>query len=398
MSFSQIPKNASLKVEPYKLAVSDDELERFQQLLKLSRLAPLTYENAQPDTKFGVNHKWMTDMKKYWENDYKWRSREEYFNSFPNFKTSIEDEKTNFTFDIHFAALFSTKPDAVPILFLHGWPGSFLEFLGILNFFRTKYPDSKDLPFHLIAPSLPGYTLSTGPPTSGDFKTEDIARIVDKLMLGLGFEGYVAQGGDIGAYTCRILSTYKSVKAVHLNFSMIEKPQSVSDDTMDDLEKSGLKTAEAFGLTNSAYAVEHGTKPATIGFVLDASPISLLAWIGEKFLDWTDETPSAETILDSITLYWFTHSFPRCIFPYREYHGTLAGTYFIHGDPQYNIKQPFGYSYFPKEIAPMPKSWVATTGNLVWSKQHSKGGHFAALEQPKDLAQDVEDFVKEVWK
>ncbi|KAK5102725.1 hypothetical protein LTS08_003525 [Lithohypha guttulata] len=401
MPYSTPPKNATLKIEPFQLQVPDEEIEHFKQLLKLSRLAPQTFENNQTDTgKFGVTHKWMTEAKDRWQNQYDWRQREAYFNSFPNFKTSIKDDKTGFTFDIHFAALFSEKTDAVPIVFLHGWPGSFLEFLGVLETFKSKYKSS-DLPYHIIVPSLPGYTLSSGPPTDQDFKTDDLARIIDKLMQGLGFgdSGYVAQGGDIGAYTCRCLSHYSSCKAIHLNFSLMERPKNLNQDlTVEEVEQRGLKRARDFGLTGSAYALEHGTRPSTIGFTLDSSPIALLAWIGEKFITWTDTTPSLEQILDSITLYWFTHSFPRCIYPYREFHGSSAGAVYIHSDPKYHIKQPLGYSWFPQELAPMPVSWVKTTGNLVWSKRHNAGGHFAAMEKPEVLVEDVESFVKQVWK
>lgn len=397
MSYSQVPKNATLKVEPYKLQVSDEDLKLYQQLIKLSRLAPPTYESSRDSIEdYGVTTNWMTEAKKYWETQYDWRKCEARVNEFPNFKTSIHDKETDFTFDIHFIALFSEKPDAIPIAFLHGWPGSFLEFLGVLDVFRSKYKPG-DLPYHIIVPSLPGYTLSSGPPTNCNFRVQDTARVINALMTGLGFEGYVAQGGDIGSYTCRALSKYPSVKAVHLNFSLMDKPDGVSDDTINEVEKQGLKSAEDFAFINSAYCLEHGTKTATIGFVLDTNPVAVLAWIGEKFLTWTDVTPSTETILDSISLYWFTSSFPRCIYPYRQFHGNMGGAYYIHKDPEYHIKQPLGYSYFPKELAPMPRSWVATTGNLVWNTQHDKGGHFAAMEQPELMAGDVEAFIKQVW-
>lgn len=397
MAYFTVPKTATLKVQPFSFKVSDEDLQQFQLLVKHSRLAPQTYENSQPETiTFGVTHEWMKKTKHYWETQYDWRAREAYINSFPNFKTSIKDDQSNFVFDIHFAALFSQKPDAVPLTFLHGWPGSFLEFLGVLDYFRSKYQPA-ELPFHIVVPSLPGYTLSSGPPTDRDFKVQDIANVIDKLMTGLGFEGYVAQGGDIGSYTCRALSKYPACKAVHLNFSLMDKPDSVSEDQVNSVERQGLQQAEDFGLIHSAYALEHGTKPATIGFVLESSPIAILAWIGEKFITWTDETPSTEAILDSISLYWFTNSFSRCIFPYRQFHGSMAGAYYIHKDPEYRIDKPLGYSYFPKELAPMPRSWVATTGNLVWTQQHEKGGHFAAMEQPQLMAEDMESFIKQVW-
>lgn len=262
---------------------------------------------------------------------------------------------------------------------------------------RKQY-SPEDLPYHIIVPSLPGYTLSSGPPLDKDSKVEDIARIIDKLMVGLGFDSYIGQGGDIGSYTCRPLAKYPSCKAVHLNFNMMDKPD-VPDSEVSSTEQKGLERAEEFSERASAYAMEHGTRPATIGFVLQSNPIALFAWISEKFITWTDTTPQLDDILDSVTLYWFTQSFPRCIYPYREYHGgrTTSGVG-PHSDPKWKFEKPFGYSYFPMELAPMPLAWVKTSGDLVWSKEHDKGGHFAAMEVPELLWQDVESFVQQIWK
>ena len=120
--------------------------------------------------------------------------------------------------------------------------------------------------------------------------------------------------------------------------------------------------------------------------------------IGEKFLVWTDIDPPLDGILDSVSLYWFTESFPRAIYPYRRSYGSNAVS--LHADPKLKIESPksVGYSNFPWELAPIPKSWVEQTGNLVWYREHTEGGHFAAMEKPKLLAQDVEDFIKQVWK
>ena len=117
--------------------------------------------------------------------------------------------------------------------------------------------------------------------------------------------------------------------------------------------------------------------------------------IGEKLQSWTDKTPSVDEMLDSVTLYWLTESFPRAIFGYRQFFG--AKPTFFHEDPAYYIKKPMGYSWHPKELAPVPKTWAATTGNLVWFKQHDMGGHFASWEEPEAFVEDVESFVKEVW-
>jgi microsomal epoxide hydrolase len=134
----------------------------------------------------------------------------------------IKDDDTNFTFDIHFIALFSKKADAVPLLLLHGWPGSPLEFLGALSVLMEKYTP-ETLPYHVIVPSLPGYAYSSGPPLDQNFDTEGIARVVDKLMIGLGFEkGYITQGGDIGSFVSRVLAvTAKSCLAAHCEFVLL---------------------------------------------------------------------------------------------------------------------------------------------------------------------------------
>lgn len=218
MSFADLPAQASLRAKHFKAHVSDEELSDFKQLLKLSKIGPQTYENTVADVKdfthFGISREWLSQAKKYWESSYDWRKTEDRINSYPNFTVQIED--SGFDFGIHFIALFSKKADAAPLLFMHGWPGSFLEFLGTLDVLKKKYKP-EDLPFHVIVPSLPGYGYSSGPPTDKNFDMQGIARVMDKLMVGLGFgDGYIAQGGDIGSFVSRVLgATAPSCKAVH---------------------------------------------------------------------------------------------------------------------------------------------------------------------------------------
>ena len=207
----------------------------------------------------------MSSTKDYWQTSYNWSDRLDLIEQNPQFTTTINDETTNFSFDIHFMALFSQKPDVIPIVLLHGWPGSFLEFQGIFNLMREKYTP-EDLPYNLIAPSLPGYAYSSGPPLDHDFKTEDIARVIDKLMTGLFLDQkYIAQGGDIGSYVCRALSSYDTCRAIHLNFCMMDDPGDVDDGKVASVERQGIQRADDFGSTAFAYALEHGTRPATIG-------------------------------------------------------------------------------------------------------------------------------------
>jgi microsomal epoxide hydrolase len=211
------------------------------------------------------------------------RKEEERINALPNFKAHIEDDDGN-NYNIHFAALFSSKPDATPIAFLHGWPGSFLEFVPLMEHLKQKYsPDN--LPYHIIAPSLPGYALSSDPPHDKDWTTIETGRLIHKVMLSLGFakNGYLVQGGDIGSMVSRVMAaTYDECKGMHLNFMLNIgiKDKASDDDKITEQEKKGLERMDKFFAKGRAYANEHGTKPATIGFVMASSPIAQLAWIG----------------------------------------------------------------------------------------------------------------------
>ncbi|KAL4926916.1 epoxide hydrolase family protein [Aspergillus undulatus] len=407
--FTKLPTAASIKPSAFRIAISDEQLADFKTLIKLSKIAPQTYENLQGDRRYGVTHEWMAKMKGEWLDNYDWyhpnsirrpatyqcrRATEKHANSFPQYTTEIEG------LTIHFAALFSEKADAVPIVLLHGWPGSYFEFLPMLQLFKDEFTPST-LPYHLIVPSLPGYAFSSGPPLDRDFTNADSTCIIDQLMRGLGFKsGYVSQGGDIGSRIARLLGVhYESCKAVHLNFCPVpSRPEGVADDNLSDLEKRGLERFDSFLYRGKAYAEEHGTRPATIGHVLSSSPLALLAWIGEKLLEWPDAPLPNKTILDLITLYWFTESFPRAIYPYRESNPLPRNPKEIQSaTKELYLHKPFGFSWFPQELMPVPQSWVAKTGNLVYFKQHTEGGHFAALERPKDVKDDLKEFLDKAW-
>ena len=358
----------------------------------------------------------MSNAKSHWETNFDWRQHEKRINSFANYLAQIKDDDGE-EHEIHFVALFSEKHDAIPVMCIHGWPGSFLEFLDMLSAFEKRYMP-QELPYHIIIPSLLGYAFSSTPPLGKDWNLSDSARLMNKLMVGLGFgSGYSVQGGDIGSYTSRIMAAkYDSCKAMHLNFCVMTYPENPGQDTLplENHEKEGLERGDIFGRSGTVYALEHATTPATIGFVLSSSPLALLAWIGEKFLDWTDTTPSLDQILEAATLYWLTNTFPRAIYPYRgklvkgasplmedkDYRLVFKKgpqRYMLHSDPQLFCRKPFGYSWNPGEIAPIPKSWAVTTGNLVWFKRHTRGGHFAAVEQPETMTDDIEEFLGQVW-
>lgn len=212
-----------------------------------------------------------------------------------------------------------------------------------------------------------------------------------KLLLSLGLDQYLVQGGDIGSLVSRDMAArYSECKGMHLNFMYMTdiKSQSSSEDELSDMEKKGLQKMDEFNAVGRAYANTHATNPSTIGLVLSSSPIAQLAWIGDKFLAWTDPSTalSLNTILTNVTLYWLSECYPTSIYTYREPKKLQI------------VNKPMGYSYFPHELAPVPRAWVEKTGNLVFFKSHESGGHFAALERPETLWADVEEFVKAAWK
>ncbi|KAH6712012.1 Alpha/Beta hydrolase protein [Leptodontidium sp. MPI-SDFR-AT-0119] len=395
--YNTIPSKAFKQPTPFTVSIPETQLTEFRTLPKLSRIPAPTFESLQEDGKFGITHKWLTDAKRHWVENFDWRACEDCMNTFPHFTLPVSNGPA--TFKIHFVALFSTRTDAIPILLLHGWPGSFLEFLPILSLIQSRYTP-ETLPYHFIVPSLPGYAFSSPPPLDQDFRIEDIARVMNALMQDLGFgDGYVVQGGDIGSKVARVIAAeHTSCIAAHLNFGIMPEPANIDTTSYTTLEKGGLLRAQEFSRVGSAYALEHATFPSTISFTVSASPLSLLPWMAEKFLTWSDDstTPSLEEILESVSLYYLTDTFQTAIYPYRQLF--TPGNVGAHEDPKWKIEKPFGFSWFPKEIAPVPRAWVETTGDLVWWREHSKGGHFAALERPEALLGDLLEFVEMVWR
>lgn len=398
--FGRLP--APLKAPtPFKVSIPDSELQDFKTLLRLSKIPSPTYETLQTDRKYGLSHEWMTTAKAQWLDGFDWRKCEAHINSFPAFISKVELEvegnPKKEEYNIHWTGLLSDKEDAVPILLLHGWPGSFLEFLPLMTLFRKQYTP-QTLPYHLIATSMPGYSFSSSAPLNREFGIYDVPRIFNQLMHDLGFgSGYVAQGGDIGSRISRLLAVqFEEVKAVHLNFCPVQQPPDSNEESLSPKEKEGIARAKTFMNQGRGYSNMHATRPGTVSLLLGSNPLATLAWIGEKYLEWSDVDPELDTILEVAMLYWLTESGGKSVYPYRQ--KLPSGKTPSEVPEQFYIKQPMGCSYFPKELVPFPREWCATTGNLVFYREKDKGGHFAALEQPELLKRDLEDFVEQVWK
>lgn len=214
-NFDVPPGNALTHPEPFTLHVPEEELKKFKRLLELSNIGPPTWWNQQDDSRFGVSRAWLIKAKDTWLSTFDWRKQESYINDFPNFKVIIK-ETDSCQIDVHFAALFSKKKEAIPIIFLHGFPSSFMDFLPMMDLLRNKYTP-ENLPYHIIVPSLPDYGLSGSLSQNLEMTLERAASIMNGLMIALGFEnGYVAQGGDLGSMIARLMAmNYKECRAFH---------------------------------------------------------------------------------------------------------------------------------------------------------------------------------------
>ncbi|KAJ9641439.1 hypothetical protein H2199_005409 [Coniosporium tulheliwenetii] len=394
--FSQVPNNARVKQQLCEVRVPPHAIAELKRLIQTARLGPETFENSQPEpnAKYGLTSSWMKEAVRAWTDVsvFNWARVQDHINSVPHFTCEVEYEGHSYT--VHYVALFSNRSDAVPLVNVHGWPGCFLEFLPLMNLLQQKYtPDT--LPCHFIVPSMPGYTFSSGPPTERDFSTLDVSRIFQILLRQLGLDDtqYVVAGGDVGSRVARALVVEDpACSAIHLNFCFDLNMHGFPQENLNAQETGRLEMLDEFMKTGVGYGQMHATRPATIGFILSSNPVALLAWIGEKFATWTDKTPPLATILTFITVYWLTDTFPRSIYPYRA---DFASSDEVpsHGNPRWRIPdgKPFGFSDFPKEILPVPRAWVERTGRGA-----SGGGHFAALEVPEMMLEDLEKFVGHV--
>ena len=273
--YNKLPAGTTLNVKPFEARVDDVKLQQFQQLLELSPIAPSVYENTNVGRKYGITREWLESAKSVWLRDFDWRGHEDRINGYPNFKTTVQHEDGS-PIEIQFLALFSERADATPVTFLHGWPGSICEFLDVLDLIKERYSPA-DLPYHVIVPSLPGYAFSSGPPLDKDYDIEKAGEVINNLMVGLGFEsGYFAQGGDLGSFVSRILALkYESCKGMHVN--MMGMPPETSGE-LSVVEQAAIQKATEAIDTGHAFALEQGTRPATIGHVLSSSPLALLSW------------------------------------------------------------------------------------------------------------------------
>ncbi|KLO06966.1 alpha/beta-hydrolase [Schizopora paradoxa] len=383
------------KIQPYTLSVPDEDIARLKAKLEITRL-PNELEGAE--WLYGSP---LTDIKRLverWKDGYDWRKHETELNdALPQFTVDIEVDGFE-TLNIHFVHQKSTLETAIPLLFVHGWPGSFLEVKKILPLLTAVSSDHPS--FHVVALSLPNFGFSEGTKKKG-FAIDQYAEVAHKLMLTLGYNQYVTQGGDWGHVITKAMATSygtKHVKAWHTNMPVVGPPKPLSSPLLflqhlvkpySAAEKTGLERAIWFRQKGRGYFAEQATQPQTLGYSLADSPAGLLAWIYEKLVTWTDSYPwTDDDVLTWVSIYWFSRAGPAA--SVRIYYE--ASQSFNRLDT-YVPNVPMGISVFPKDLGVVPRSWMYAIGKVVFMSEHENGGHFAAYEKPDELVRDLHKFL-----
>ena len=378
-------------IRPFKIHVPEDTLVDLRRRLASTRW--LENETVS-DQSQGVQLATMKELVRYWQTDYTWRKAEAKLNALPQFVTTIDG------LDIHFIHVRSKHENALPVIITHGWPGSIIEELKIIDRLTnpTAYGGSASDAFDVVIPSMPGYGFS-GKPTTTGWNFDRIARAWDTLMMRLGYTRYVSQGGDAGAKVSEALARLapKGLLGIHMNL-LLNIPPEIARATalrepapaeLSDKEKAAYQQWNANSL---GYFIEQATRPQTIGYSLAESPVGLAAWlidhdrhsyeqIASAFAGHPEGDLTRDEILDNITMYWVTNT-----------GGSAARLYWEGARVAYKgeVRLPTAFTVFPGEIYRAPRTWVERTyPNLIYFHEVDTGGHFAAWEQPQLFAEEL---------
>lgn len=389
---------SSTEVRPFKIHVDGVVLEDLKLRLARTRF-PDQIEGSAWD--YGVDLEYMKQLVRYWRTQYDWRAQEQRLNNFDHFVTTIDD------LDIHFIHQRSKHPDARPLVIVHGWPGSVVEFTKVIGPLTEpeKHGGKPEDAFHVICPSLPGFGFSEKPHERG-WSSQRMAEVIAKLMARLGYERYGAQGGDWGSGIVRWLASNDGTHWVgaHCNFPPGNRP---ADDPMlgvtaQEMERFERRVQELND--HRAYGAIQGTRPLTLGYGLNDSPAGLAAWVVDKFWAWSDhggdleKSFSKDELLTNVMIYWATETMPSSVRIYHESQRNPPRPTSMTHFPSQAKAAPIGFALFPKEINVPPRAWVERSvgpAMIHWTEM-PRGGHFAAMEQPDLLVEDVRAFFRKV--
>jgi len=373
-------------VQAFEAHATDTDLDDLRARLAAARLpeAETVYRAAPNPHRWeqGVPLSELEDVVEYWRTGYNWRSFETRLNQIGQFRTSVDD------LGIHFLHRRSTRADATPLILTHGWPGSVAEFTHVVA--ELADPRDADSPaFHVVAPSLPGFGFSDKPTTTG-WGIEKIAAAWVELMGKLGYGRFVAHGGDWGGVITTILGGRFPEHVIGIHTTVAQPPPGLTTDGLTAAERRWIEESRDFWSHHAAYAKQQATRPQTIGYPLVDSPVGLLAWLLDKFAEWTDtedspfETISRDSVLDNVTLYWLTRTGASSARIYYESHDSL--------DPQLRVDVPSAISIYPRDIEKWPRVWAQERyRQIVRWRVPEAGGHFPSLEVPAYFVKDLQE-------
>jgi epoxide hydrolase len=375
-------------VTPFHLAVPQAELDDLHRRLDRTRWPEC---ETVDDWSQGSPLAKVQALCDHWRHRYDWRACEARLNSLGQFKTEIDG------LGIHFLHVRSPNPDALPLLITHGWPGSvmgFMKVIGPLTDPAAHGGDPKDA-FHVIAPSLPGYGFSDKPATTG-WGVAKIATAWIKLMARLGYDRWVAQGGDWGAGVTTAIGVIRppGCAAIHVNMPLVYPDADDMKQELTPKEQSAVAALAYYQAKDSGYSKQQATRPQSLGYGLVDSPSGQAAWIYEKMWAWTDNQGAPEDaltqdeMLDNIMLYWLTGAGASSARLYWESFGSFGST---------KLELPVGVSIYPKEIFRASRRWAEKhMSNIIHWNELDRGGHFAAWEQPELYVKEIRDCFRQV--
>ncbi|WP_372671784.1 epoxide hydrolase family protein [Amycolatopsis kentuckyensis] len=380
-------------MKPFRIAIPDADLIDLDR-----RLAETRWPGEIPDSGWtrGVPLGYLKELVEYWRTSFDWRAAEEKINSFPQFTTTIDGA------NIHFVHVKSPEPDATPLILTHGWPGSFVEFIDIIEPLTNPraHGGKPEDAFHVVIPSIPGFAFS-GPTGEPGWDLARIAKAWAELMSGLGYDRYVAQGGDLGSWISVGLAgvDFEHVAGVHLNFLPTPPPPDPAALAgLTEQEFGRLGKLAQFVEDQSAYMKLQSTRPQTIAYGLTDSPVLQLAWIIEKFREWSDsekvpeDAISRDTLLTNVAIYWFTATAGSAAQFYFE-NAAMLPTAPTQPAPPPPLPVPLGVAVFPHDPGQAIRRFAEPFfPNIVHWSEFDRGGHFAALEQPELFVGDLRAF------
>jgi pimeloyl-ACP methyl ester carboxylesterase len=374
---------------PFTLHVPDPVLQDLR-----ARLAAVRWPDEAPGApwSYGTSLAYMRGLVDYWRDRFDWRGQEARLNGLRQATVPLAG------IELHFIHEEGRGPDPLPLLLSHGWPGSVFEFLEIIPMLTdpARFGGDPADAFTVVAPSLPGYTLSFRP-GQPRFGVEEIADVFAELMTGvLGYRRFAAQGGDWGAFvTSRLGHAYpERLHGIHLNLLAVRRDPKMVENPTDE-EKAFNGELQRWLEEETGYQWIQGTKPQTLAFGLTDSPVGLAAWIIEKFRTWSDCDGDPESIftkdelLANITLYWVTGAIGSSFWPY---YARRHRPWPIPDGARITV--PVGYAEFPREIVRPPRSLAERVYNIQRWTRMARGGHFAALEEPEALAAEIRAFFR----